>query len=135
MTQAEPKTAADVAALVKELNATFPGIRARPKPYEKSRPGAIGVCVSGSTLLPDELPIFTENPGDALEYDGTLHTAFEAWCEARGWYVEVYDSEHLYIEPLFNVFSMADSRASKGPELGPMYFGEAAFGGLCECPF
>lgn len=136
MTQPKPKTTADAAALVKELNATFPGIHARLKPYEKSRPDAIGVCVSGLALMPDELPVFTDSPEDAPEYDGTLHTAFEAWCEARGWYVEVYDSEHLYIEPMFDVFSMADaSMASEGLELGFMHLGEAAFGGLCECPF
>ncbi len=85
--------ALDPQILVRQLNATFPGIGARLVDHELAQQP--GVCVHGLAMMPDGLPVFSDLFADQLEYDGTLHTGFEAWLEMRGWYVEPYDGDRL----------------------------------------
>lgn len=113
------------AALIADLNASFPGIAARPAPAIHGS-GAISVC--GLALMPDGLPIFSDLYTDSPEYDGSLHTAFSAWCEARGWYVEPYDGERLDLVPIADAISAVNAWASAWPE-------RASSNLLSDCPF
>ena len=86
-----PKTKADEAQLISELLTTFPGLHVRPA-AEWSPMYGCGVWIGGDTVvMPDGLPIFTDLTGQADEYDGFLHTGFEAWVALRGWYIESVD--------------------------------------------
>ena len=82
----------DETKLLGELKAAFPGLHVRPLKDLGVPAFTHGAWVGGDAVMPDDLPIFsTLVCEDSPEYDGRVHTAFSAWLEARGWYLECWD--------------------------------------------
>jgi hypothetical protein len=79
--------------LLADLRATFPGIDARPlREFGTEWRNRPGVWTGGDSIsMPDGLPIFSSMHCDDPHYNGYVHDGFEAWLQARGWYVETYD--------------------------------------------
>lgn len=94
------KSKADEDRLIAELLATFPGLCARPL-SDFGAPGwERGVWTGGDAVMPDGLPIFGSLAiNDSDYYNGTVHHAFEAWLQDRGWYIENYDGATHFIVP------------------------------------
>lgn len=97
------KTINDEDALIAELRQAFP--RTDPVSLRRwsNQPNNIGACVCGEAEIDglDIGPYIHPNyePEDT-PYNGWVLKAFEAWCEARGWYVEVYEPGTLWVVPL-----------------------------------
>ncbi len=94
------KTASDEIALIAELQATFPGSRPVSLRTWQGHTDSIGVVVCGEAEVAPGQPIGPYRYVDMPEYNGLIHTGFEAWLEARGWYAEVYEYGTLWILPL-----------------------------------
>lgn len=94
------KTYADEAALIADLNNTFPGARAVSLGKWSSNPEQTGAVVCGEAEIEPSYSIGLYWPIDDDAYNGSVHKGFEAWCEARGWYVETYDYGTLWVVPL-----------------------------------
>src|SRR5690606_35230625 len=84
------KTIEDEAALIAELNAVFPRSDAQSLRKWRNRATSIGAVVCGEAKIGGE-EIGPTVVVDHETYNGWVHKAFEAWCEDRGWYVEVYE--------------------------------------------
>lgn len=93
------KTIEDEAALIAELNAVFPRSDARSLREWRNRSTSIGAVVCGEAKIGGE-EIGPTVVADHETYNGWVHKAFEAWCEDRGWYVEVYEPGTLWVVPL-----------------------------------
>lgn len=84
------------AALIADLEATFPGVHARalsdPK-WSGSSGFTRGVRIAGEAVMPDGLPMLCTLacPDPDEYYDGEVHLAFIAWLKARGWSLECWD--------------------------------------------
>ena len=91
----------DQDGLLADLKATFPGIFARPLGDFGAQGWGHGVWTGADgTTMPDGLPIFSNLMEGEETHDGGVHTAFLAWLEARGWYVETWDGETHLIVPI-----------------------------------
>ena len=95
-------------ALIADLKTTFPGLHVRPvREFGKDYRDWIGVWTGGHGDMSDGLPIFnhlryygdSDDPADG-SYDGGVHDGFTAWIKARGWYIENYDGETMFIIPI-----------------------------------
>lgn len=95
------KSPEDEAALIADLNATFPDARATSLRTWAGNPKQTGAVVCGEALMPDGscVGLYAHNSEDEA-YDGLTHKGFEAWCKERGWYVELYDAGVLWVVPL-----------------------------------
>ena len=91
---------ADEARLIADLAATFPGTNPRSLRQWSGRSTSFGACVCGEAVMPDGCEIGPYIFPDSDEYDGWVHAGFEAWVEARGWYVELYEPGALHIVPI-----------------------------------
>jgi hypothetical protein len=76
--------------LIADLQATFPGILAKPAAQYKRPEYQHGVWVGGEATI-GELPIFQYISPDPDDYNGNVLHGFEAWLEARGYWLEHYD--------------------------------------------
>lgn len=90
----------DEAALIADLNATFPGAMARSLRTWSGDPMFIGAVVCGEAEIEEGYAIGPYSPPADPAYNGCTHSGFEAWCELRGWYVEVHDYGTLFVVPL-----------------------------------
>ena len=50
--------------------------------------------------MPDGMPIFFSLANGEPPYNGSVHEAFEAWLDRRGWYVETYDGATHHLRPV-----------------------------------
>ena len=94
------KTHGDEAALIADLNATFPNARATSLRKWSGNPEQIGAVVNGEAEIEPGYAIGPYIPEDDESYNGSVHRGFEAWCKARGWYVETYEYGTLWVVPL-----------------------------------
>ena len=94
------KTLIDEAALIADLNAHFPGAKAQSLRSWSSNPTQMGAVVSGEAEIKPGYCIGPSIYLDDEAYDGYIHRGFEAWCVARGWYVEIYEHGTLWVVPL-----------------------------------
>lgn len=98
------KTVEDEQGLIAELRTAFPRTDPRSLRAWSNKPANIGAVVCGEAEI-DGLEIGpTINPNydiDDTPYNGWVLKAFEAWCTARGWYVEVYDPGTLWVVPIW----------------------------------
>lgn len=87
--------------LIADLLATFPGIHAKPA-REYGRPEyQEGVWLSGDAAMPDGEDIFCYLAcPDPDTYNGTVHIAFEAWLEQRGYSLEWWDDAVYFAVPV-----------------------------------
>lgn len=87
--------------MIADLNATFPGAGARSLRQWSGKECHIGAVVSGEAEIESGYPIGPYiYDAENKAYDGHIHKGFEVWCEARGWYVEVYEPGTLWVIPL-----------------------------------
>lgn len=94
------KSINDEAALIADLNATFPGARATSLRKWSGNPEQIGTVVCGEAEIEPGYCIGPYIPQNDEAYDSSVHRGFEAWCKARGWYVETYEFGTLWVVPL-----------------------------------
>ncbi|WP_288898759.1 hypothetical protein [uncultured Delftia sp.] len=94
------KTLIDEAALIADLNASFPGARAKSLRDWSGNSEQIGAVVCGEAEIEPGYCIGPYNPLDDEAYNGSVHRGFEAWCEVRGWCVETYEFGTLWVVPL-----------------------------------
>lgn len=105
------KSIEDEAALIADLNATFPGARATSLRTWADNPKQIGAVVSGAGTNAAGLEIQPVIYPDHEAYDGRTLIEFEKWCNARGWYAETYDVGTLWVVPLPSQQELAEWRA------------------------
>ena len=88
-------------ALIADMKATYPGLKARPLKEFGYAGFDYGVWSGGEALMPDGLPVFCSMMfHEPDHYDNDVHLAFLAWLEARGWYVENFDGLTHMIVPI-----------------------------------
>lgn len=88
--------------LIADLKATYPGLHVRPlREFGSDYKEMIGVWTGGEGDMPDGLPIFNSLVHSTDEgYDGGVHDGFTEWLEFRGWYIENYDGQVMFIIPI-----------------------------------
>lgn len=89
-------------ALIADLKALCPELHIRPvSEFGSDYKDWVGVWTGGPGDMPDGLPIFNSLIHTTDEgYDGGVHDGFTAWLEQRGWYIENYDGQTMFIIPL-----------------------------------
>lgn len=87
------------AQLIADLQATFPGIWAKPAAQYGRAEYQHGVWVSGEATIGD-LPIFCYVSPDPDDYNGTVLHAFEAWLQARGYELDCWDYGVYFAVPV-----------------------------------
>ena len=89
-------------ALIADLKSAFPGLHIRPLREFGASGFDCGVWtgMDSAVLFSDGKPMFLPAPVSVDGYDGGIHDGFTAWLDARGWYVENYDGETLFIVPV-----------------------------------
>jgi hypothetical protein len=111
--------------LVADLRITFADLMVRDR--NTFLPGGVDIGGDNGQTMPDGLPVFTEFLIGNGEYDLFVHTAFAAWLERRGWYLEcVHPLMHCAV-PLptdeerahWAAESHAYQIATQGPKLPP----------------
>lgn len=102
------KNEADEARLISDLNATFPGVDATSLRQWSGHSDCLGAVVSGEARMPDGLEIGPYIAPEIDEYDGYIHQGFEAWLNARGWYVELYEPGTLWVVPIPEIAASVD---------------------------
>lgn len=86
--------------MLTELRRLCPGIRARPaREFAPYYPEGIWTGLDGAHVMPDGLPMFCSFANGSDGYNGPIHTGFEAWLAARGWWVESYDGATFLLLP------------------------------------
>ena len=87
--------------LLRDIGITFPGISVmlRQSCNEESPPTWM-IGAEDSARMPDGLPIFSQWFDGQGTHDGDVHTAFTAWLESRGWYLEREDGFWFVPEPI-----------------------------------
>lgn len=95
------KNSPSESALIADLKSAFPGLHIRPLREFGASGFDHGVCtgMDGAAQFSDGTPLFLTVPSEEDGYDGGIHTGFSAWLDARGWYIENYDGETLFIVP------------------------------------
>ena len=83
-----------------DLRRLCPGIWARTL-HEFSPIDTEGIWtgIDGAHVMPDDLPMFCSFANGCDGYNGPVHTGFEAWLAARGWWVENYDGATFFLLP------------------------------------
>lgn len=102
-------------ALIADMNAAFPWLFKRPlREFGRDYANMIGVWTGGPGEMPDGLPIFNSLIHTTDEgYDGGVHDGFTAWLESRGWFIESYDGETMFVIPIAYATEMGDEISSK----------------------
>lgn len=87
--------------LLDDIKATFPGISVmfRKSCCEDNTPSWM-IAAGDDAVMPDSLPIFSSLFNGEDTHDGEVHTAFTAWLENRGWYLEREDEFWFVPEPI-----------------------------------
>lgn len=80
-------------ALIAELVATFPGIKARPVRECGVLSFHHGAWVGGDAFFPDDMAMFSDLVcPDPDIYEGNVHRSFVQWLKQRGWLIEEHDA-------------------------------------------
>lgn len=89
-------------ALIADLKALCSELHIRPvSEFGSDYKDWLGVWTGGPGDMPDGLPIFNSLIHTTDEgYGGGVHDGFRAWLEQRGWYIENYDGQTMFIIPL-----------------------------------
>ena len=83
-----------------ELRRLCPGIWARPlREFNPQHDEGIWTGMDGQHAVPDGLPMFCSFANGCDGYNGPVHTGFEAWLAARGWWAENYDGATFFLLP------------------------------------
>jgi hypothetical protein len=83
----------NLSRLLLDVRVTFPKLLVELRPISRRLPGAEliwMIAASEDALMPDGNPFFLI--GDAPEYSDGIHAGFDAWLDARGWYIERYST-------------------------------------------
>lgn len=99
-------------ALIADLKATFPGIKARPARDFGIPLYSHGAWVAGEACIADGEPIFSTFVCPPMDqYDGTVHLGFIAWLRQRGWLIEQHDTD------VYMVTSAAEAEAMEAEDV------------------
>lgn len=99
----------NIEELMQDISATFPVIQ------RQLREG----CLRGESVwmisnfeadMPDGLPVFRDGSDDET-YSCAVHTGFDAWLNARGWYLEREDDFWFIPTELPTAEELAEMRA------------------------
>lgn len=87
--------------LLADIKATFPGVNVmfRKSCCEENPPSWM-IAAGDDAFMPDGLPIVSSFFNGEDTHDGEVHTAFTAWLENRGWYLEREDEFWFMPEPI-----------------------------------
>ncbi|MDR5777358.1 MULTISPECIES: hypothetical protein [unclassified Caballeronia] len=80
--------------LMKDIAIMFPRIKRMQRQYrwaDDDEPRWM-IGAASDVLFADALPIFWDLMSGEPSHDGGVHTAFTAWVESRGWYLERVDA-------------------------------------------
>lgn len=88
--------------LIAELTLLCPELHVRPiREFGRDYKDWTGVWTGGPGNMPDGLQIFNSLIHTTDEgYDGGVHEGFTQWLELRGWYIENYDGQTMFIVPI-----------------------------------
>lgn len=85
-------------ALIAELVATFPGIKARPVRECGVLSFHHGAWVGGDAFFPDGMSMFSDLVcPDPDIYEGNVHRSFVQWLKQRGWLIEEHDASMYFV--------------------------------------
>ena len=89
-------------ALIADLQSSFPELFIRPlREFGNRYKHMTGVWTGkNSAAFADGMPLFCHSSCEDESYDGGVHEWFLDWLESRGWYIEFYDEETLFIVPI-----------------------------------
>ena len=86
--------------MLTELRRLCPGIWARPlRDYGPNYTEGVWTGMGSHHVMPDGMPLFCSFANGCAGYNGPIHTGFENWLAARGWWVENYDGATFLLLP------------------------------------
>ena len=88
------------AQLIADLEATFPGVWAKPAVEYGLDSFKEGVWVAGEAPMPDGLPMFSTLCYDLEEFNGYVHSGLESWLKERGFELVCWDADVHFAVPL-----------------------------------
>ncbi len=86
--------------MLTELQRLCPGMWASPlREFDAVYRAGIWTGQDTPNVMPDGEPMFSDLANGCDGYNGPIHTGFEAWLAARGWWVENYDAGTYFLLP------------------------------------